>query len=151
MATRGQYKLIATVNGERFEKVFYNHWDSYPKVLGNVIVDFIRKVESDKESFLKRLSETKFSYDQRAKYIDGMNILYYLSGETKEDLIEKFKYKAERIESDFDVFEKGEYILCGTADDDDYKYTIDFNKRMLEIEKRDTYYRSIKFDELGEF
>jgi hypothetical protein len=165
MSTHGQYKIVATVNGRRFEKVFHNRWDSYPQYLGNRILDFIRKVELDKESFLKRLSEMNFSNDiEKSYYADGMNLLYYLSGETKEDVIKNFGYDSrliiERIESDFDAFEKGEHILCDSGRSYvDYKYVIDFDER--EIEVYEISYRTMyqkfwgkteyKFDEINEF
>jgi hypothetical protein len=160
----GQYKIVATVNGERFEKVFYNHWDSYLEGLGNVILGFIRKVESDKEGFLKRLSEMNFSsYSETSYHPDGRNLLYYLSGETKEGVIKNYVHNTgltvERIESDFNAFEKGEYIVCGGSYYDiQYKYKIDFDEMEIEVYRlnykgRGTFWKrtKYKFGEINEF
>jgi hypothetical protein len=42
MGTRGAFGYVGTVEGEELTKVTYNHWDSYPSVLGCKIVNYIK-------------------------------------------------------------------------------------------------------------
>ena len=53
MGTRGAIGYFGKLDGENLHKVTYNHFDSYPSVLGKKIVEYIKGKDFDtiKEDF----------------------------------------------------------------------------------------------------
>ncbi len=114
MSTRGAVRV--SLDGEKIITLF-NHWDSYPKGLGEDLKDFIRKVDLDK--FITSLKSAKErisnSLDEERDEGEG-DVLYYLANPDRID----YSLESENFIADT-LFCEWWYELNIYSDDNSYE------------------------------
>ena len=133
MGTRGAIGFYK----DGVDKITYNHFDSYPRVLGNGVKDFVLKYEKDLDKIFESIilvdADSKTTVEQKK------DCLKYADLSVSEQSPDDWYCLTRKAQGDLEAYAKGLKYMIDNKDflEDslfcEWAYIINLDKRVLEI------------------